>query len=549
MVFPILMMAAALASAAPQQPAAPVHQMAAADTRPATLIPGIQGVSFPISTRRDEAQKFFNQGLALVYAFNHDEAIRSFRRAAEIDPGSPMPYWGIALALGPNINRDIDPERETQAYDAVQHAVELAVRAPAKERAYVAALAKRYSNDPKADLKVLAVDYKDAMHQLTRTYPNDMHAATLYAESLMDLHPWALYTQDGSPTEGTNEIVEVLERVLEREPDHVGANHLYIHATEASLTPERALKSAKKLETLVPAAGHLVHMPAHTYMRTGNYSGAVAANERAAEVDRKYIADTSATGFYPAMYYNHNLDFLASAAMMAGQYNVALTAAKELTANVTPMLKDMPMLEPFGAKTMFVLIRFAKWNDVLALPKPAEDAAVLTTMYHFGRGVAHAALGAAAEAEKDREAFVAAKGKVAAGTLFNLNPAENVFAVAAGVLDARIAAARGDSDLSIAAWRRAVEAEDTITYNEPPDWFYPTRESLGAALFRAKRYEEADLVFREDLERNPNNGRSLWGRWQVLRASDGDVPATLVVRRRFQDAWSESDTTLKLDDF
>lgn len=547
--------AAAMAAAAPQapaaaqQPAAPTHDMAAMDARPATLIPGIQGVHFAISTRRDEAQKFFDQGLALVYAFNHEEAVRSFRRAAEIDPASPMPHWGIALALGPNINLDVDPARETAAYDAVQRAVALAARAPAKERAYVAALAKRYSNDPKADLKALAVDYKDAMRQLMRTYPNDMHAATLFAESLMDLHPWALYTADGTPTEGTNEIVEVLERVLEREPDHVGANHYYIHATEASLTPERALKSAKKLETLVPAAGHLVHMPAHTYMRTGNYTGAVAANAKAADVDRKYIAETGGGGLYPAMYFNHNLDFLASAAMMAGQYNEALRASRELTTNVLAMLPDMPMVEPFGAKTMFVQLRFAKWNDVLALPKPPENAAILTALFHFGRGVAQAELGAVADAEAERQAYTTAKTAVPADAMFNLNPATKILAVADHVLDARIAAARGDAEAAIAAWKLAVDAEDDIAYNEPPDWFYPTRESLGAALFRVRRFEEADLAFREDLERNPNNARSLWGRWQVLRASDGDVPGTLVVRRRFQDAWAEADTALKIEDF
>jgi len=549
MVFHILVMAAALAAAPPQQPGSTDHNGAAADSRPATLVPGIQGVHFPISTRREDAQKFFDQGLAFVYAFNHDEAVRSFRRAAELDPASPMPWWGVALALGPNINLDVDAAREKAAYEAVQKAVALAVRAPAKERAYVTALARRYSIDPKADLKALAVDYKDAMRQLERTYPNDTHASTLYAESLMDLHPWALYTADGTPTEGTNEIVEVLERVLEREPDHVGANHYYIHATEASLTPERSLKSAKKLETLVPAAGHLVHMPAHTYMRTGNYTGAVTANARAADVDRKYIADTHAGGFYPAMYFNHNLDFLASAAMMAGQYSEALKAARELTANVTPMLADMPMLEPFGGKTLFVLLRFARWNDVLALPQPAAESRILTALYHWGRGVAHGALGAAADAEKDRDAYLAARRAVPADTMFNLNPATNILAVADNVLDARIAAAKGETDASIAAWHKAVDAEDQISYNEPPDWFYPTRESLGAALVRAKRYEEADLAFREDLERNPGNGRSLWGRWQALRASDGDVPATLVMRRRWQDAWNDADTRLRIEDF
>ena len=547
MLFVVLTMTAAL-GAAPQQPPAGGHTMAA-DARPATLLPGIQGVTFPITTRREEAQKFFNQGMTLVYAFNHDEAVRSFRRAAEIDPGSPMPWWGIALAMGPNINLDIDLEREKAAYDAVQKAVELAVRAPAKERAYVAALAKRYSNDPKADLKALAVEYKDAMRQLTRTYPSDNHAATLYAEALMDLKPWALYTADGSPVEGTNEIVEVLEAVLARDPEHVGANHYYIHATEASLTPERAMKSAKKLETLVPAAGHLVHMPSHTYMRTGNYMAAAVANAKAAEVDRKYITETSATGFYPAMYYTHNLDFLASAAMMAGRYAEALKASREVLANVMPQVPAMTMLEPFGAKELFVQVRFAKWNEVLALQAPSADFKILTALHHWGRGVAHASLGHATDAEKERDAFAAARKTVTDGTLFNLNPAATIFDVAAGVLDARIAQAKGDTDAAIAAWRKAVEAEDRLVYNEPPDWFYPTRESLGGALLRAKRYEEADLIFRQDLERNPNNGRSLWGRWQALRAQDGDVPATLVVRRRWQDAWNDADIVLKVEEF
>jgi tetratricopeptide (TPR) repeat protein len=546
MVFTVLMMAAALAAAEPQQVP---HGAGPADTRPVTLVPGIQGVHFQISTRREDAQKFFDQGLAFVYAFNHDEAVRSFRKAAELDPASPMPYWGIALALGPNINLDVDADREKAAYEAIQHAVSLAARAPAKERAYVAALAKRYSNDPKPDLKALGNDYRDAMRQLTRTYPNDMHAATLYAESIMDLRPWALYSADGAPVEGTNELIEVLERVLEREPTHVGANHYYIHATEASLTPERAMKSAKRLETLVPAAGHLVHMPAHTYMRTGDYAGAVTANARAADVDRKYIAETHAGGFYPAMYYNHNLDFLASAAMMSGQSAEALKAAQELTANVLPMLADMPMLEPFGAKTMFVLLRFAKWKDVLAQPAPPENAKVLTAMYHFSRGMAQAALGAPTEAEKERDAFAAAVRTVPADTLYNLNPAPLVFDVAANALDGRIADAKGNLEQAMTSWKKAVEAEDKIAYNEPPDWFYPTRESLGGLLLRAKMWDAADLAFREDLERNPNNGRSLWGRWQAMRGSDGDIPATQVLRRRFNDAWGDADVQLRVEDY
>lgn len=546
MPFITLMLAAAMVLE-PQLPAA--SSTSSGDARPATLLAGIQGVHFPISTRREEAQKFFDQGLALVYASNQDEAIRSFRRAAEIDPGSPMPHWGIALAFGDTLGQPVDPSRAKAAYEAVQRATELAVRAPAKERAYVAALAKRYSADAKTESSALAVDYKDAMRQLSRTYPNDTHAATLYAASLMALHPNALWSAEGTPAEGTAELVEVLERVLEREPDHVGANHYYIHATESSLTPERGLKSAKKLETLVPGAGHLLHVPAHTYMRTGDYGAAVAVNARAAEVDRAYVAGLNATSPYAAMYATHNLDSLASAAMMAGEFNGALKAAQELSGRVTPILADLPALEPFAARVMFVLLRFAKWNDVLALPAPSSERRVLVALHHFGRGVAQAALGSVADAEKERDAFRTAKGAVPPTTQYGHNPAAKVLSVADAVLEARVVAAKSDAAASIPAWKQAVEAEDQISYSEPSDWFYPTRESLGGALIRAKRYDEADLAFREDLERNPNNGRSLWGRWQALRASDGDVPNTQVVRRRFQDAWAEADSALRLEDF
>src|SRR5262245_32764564 len=378
------------------------HDHADTRSRPVTLDPGLSAAHHAIQTTNPEAQKFFDQGLTLIYAFNHEEAVRSFQKASELDPGSPMPHWGIALALGPNINQDVDPEREKAAYEAAQRALGLTGRAHENERAYVAAIVTRYSNDPKADLKALAVRYRDAMRALVERYPDDLDAATLYAESLMDLHPWQLWSLSGAPTEGTLDIVRVLESVLARDANHVGANHYYIHATEASLTPERALDSARRLETLVPAAGHLVHMPAHTYMRTGNYAGAVKANALAADVDRKYISAAGPNGFYPTMYYNHNLDFLASAAMMTGQFARASQAADELVKNVTPLLTDMAMVEPFAAKKLFVLLRFAKWDDALKLPMPDAKAPVVMTLFHFGRGVAHAALGAVADAGRDR---------------------------------------------------------------------------------------------------------------------------------------------------
>ncbi len=537
-----LFMAAALAGAAQQ------HDHAAGDARDAALMPGMGDTHHVISTRNAEAQKFFDQGLTFVYAFNHDEAVRSFRKAAALDPASPMPHWGIALALGPNINLDVDPAREKAAYDAAQQALRLSRRAPVNERAYVQALVKRYSNNPKADLKALAVQYADAMRALAKAYPNDDDAATLFAESLMDLRPWQLW-MNGRPAEGTAEIVAVLERVLGRNPRHVGANHYYIHAIEASLSPERALASAKRLETLVPAAGHLVHMPAHIYMRTGNYAGALTANAVAAEVDRRYIEATSAGGFYPAMYYNHNLDFLASAAMMTGQYAVARKAADEVTQNAAGMMADMPMLEPFAAKTLYVLLRFARWDEVLALPKPDAKAQLLTALYHYGRGVAHSMKGQAADAEADRTEFQAAQRLVPADTAWNLNSAQTVLAVAGAALDARIATARNDIESAITAWQKANAAEDALSYNEPADWYYPTRESLGALYLKAERFPQARDVFREDLERNPDNPRSLLGLSLALAGSYPEDRNIFGLRGRFSTAWENADVQLNVTDY
>ena len=515
---------------------------------PATLMPGLGRLHHPIATKSTEAQRFFDQGLTLVYGFNHEAAARSFRRAAALDPASPMPHWGIALALGPNINLDVDPEREKAAYEEAQRAKALTAGAPPNERALADAIATRYSNDSSADLQALAVQYKDAMREVSRRFPDDLDAATLFAESLMDLHPWQLWSNDGTPTENTEEIVAVLESVLRRDPVHVGANHYYIHAVEASSTPERALASASRLQTLVPAAGHLVHMPAHIFMRTGDYAGAVAANARAAQVDRDYIRATKAEGVYPLMYHTHNVDFLASAAMMTGQFQEAIRAADELVTKATDALAEMPMIEPFAAKKLYVLLRFAKWNDAAALPQPDAKHAILSALSHFGRGVAHAALGRVADAERERAAYLEVRRAVPAGTPWNLNTAAAMFAVTDAVLDARMAWAKADKATAVETWKRAVAAEDTLNYDEPPDWYYPGRESLGAALYLSGRYEEAERVFREDLERTPRNGRSLFGLWQTLLAQK-KADAAAMVERQFTAAWSRADVRLRIEEF
>ena len=542
---PLMMLLLLFAWSATDAPQHDTH----APTAPAraTLMSGRGMLHHPIATKSREAQRFFDQGLTFVYGFNHDEAIRSFRRAAELDPASPMPHWGIALALGPNINLDVDPEREKAAYDEGQKALALAAKAPAAERAYVNALVTRDSNDPKADLKALAVEYMNAMRDLVRRYPNDLDAATLYAESLMNLHPWQLWAADGKPTEGTEVIVAVLESVLNRDRLHVGANHYYIHAVEASRTPDRALPSAKRLDTLVPAAGHLVHMPAHIYMRTGDYDAAVASNAKAADVDRKYIAATKAEGVYPLMYYNHNIDFLASAAMMSGQFAKARAAADQLVANVMPAVAAMPMIEPFGAKKMYVLLRFARWDDVLALPPQDAKLPLLNMLSHFGRAVAHAARGNAAEAERERTAYQEACKAVPPDSDWGYNKARDMLVVSDAVVDGWIARAKREDAAAIDAWKRAVAAEDKLKYDEPPDWFYPTRESLGAALLRAKQYREAEQVFRDDLSRNPRNGRSLFGLWQTLMLA-GNKTAAADAEKQFRTAWKTADVTLNLDD-
>jgi tetratricopeptide (TPR) repeat protein len=520
---------------------------AAPPEKPSVLLSGLGHLHHTIKTRNPEAQQFFDQGLTLVYGFNHDEAIRSFRRAAELDPDAVMPLWGIGYALGPNINLDVDPEREKAAFAATKKALNAAKDAPEDERAYVRALAKRYSDDPRADLKRLAADFADAMKELSDALPDDLDAATLYAESLMDLNPWKLWDNDGRPAEGTEEIVAVLERVLSRDPLHVGANHYYIHAVEASPRPERALPSAARLEKLVPGAGHLVHMPAHIYMRTGFYEAAAKSNAEAARADEAYIKAYDIQGVYPLMYYNHNLDFLAAAASMEGRYSEAKKAAVRSAANVAPAVKDMPMGEYLLSRPLEMDLRFAQWNAVLKVPEPAETLPTSRALWHFGRGVALAAKGDAAGAEKERQGFEEERSKVPEDAVWSLNASRGVLEVAKWSLDARIAAAKKNDQDAIAAWKQAVEAQDRLSYDEPPPWYYPVRESLGAALFRAGQKEEAEKVFRDDLARNPRNPRSLYGLWESLKAQKKTADAVWV-RRAFQEAWKNSETEVRMED-
>src|SRR5579862_5266118 len=366
-----------------------------------TLQTGLGNLHHPVSTKNTQAQQFFDQGLRLIYAFNHYEAERSFRRASELDPKLAIAYWGIAEAVGPNYNDPASEERFKQAYDAIQRASDLSADASPSEQAYIQAMAKRFPADPKADLRKAAEDYHDAMREVVKKYPDDLDAATLFAESGMNLHPWGLWHVDGTPEAGTEEIVATLESVIRRDPNRLGAIHYYIHATEASANPERALAGANRLAALAPSAGHIVHMPAHVYIRTGDYEAAVKTNEQAAAVDRAYIKATGVQGVYPVMYYSHNLHFIAMCAAMNGNYAEARKNADLLVANVGPHVKDVPPLEGFMTIPMAVDIRFHRWDDILAMKQPDPDMKITTVFWHFARGMAYAGKGKVDEAEAE----------------------------------------------------------------------------------------------------------------------------------------------------
>ena len=500
----------------------------------------------PIATTSREAQKFFDQGMTLLFGFNHPAAARSFQRAAELDPKAVMPHWGIAVVLGPNYNQDIDlvdPAQHEEAYEALERAISLSADAPARERAYVAALAKRYTTDPKADLRQLQVDYKDAMGDLLRAYPDDLDAATLYAESLMNLRPWRLWSPDGPPAEGTEEIVRVLEEVLRRDPEHIGANHYYIHAMEASPYPERALPSADRLIQLVPWAGHLVHMPAHIYIRTGDFERAARANELAAKADERFFRRTDDKGPYRAAYYTHNFQFLAFARAAQGNYGEAKRAADKLLAIVKPEVAQDHMMESLSLTPLLVQLRFHRWDEVLKAPAPDPKQLLLRAFWHYGRALAFVTSGKGNEAAEEQRAFEAVRKEVPAKAMPGNNTTDKVLGVAAAVLEARLA---NDPDTAITHWRRAVELEDALAYGEPPDWYYPVRESLGAALLRAGQAAEAEQVFREDLKRNRRNGRSLFGLMVSLKAQRRITESELV-SQEFARAWKQA-AALRIED-
>jgi tetratricopeptide (TPR) repeat protein len=517
--------------------------------KPVTLMTGLGDLHHPVSTKNAEAQQFFDQGLRLIYAFNHDEAARSFQKASELDPKLAMAYWGIAEAVGPNYNDPASEDRFKQAHGAIQKAGDLSNGAGDSERAYIAAMAKRFPADPKADLRKAAEDYRDAMREVVKNFPDDLDAATLFAESGMNLHPWGLWHPDGTPEAGTEEIVATLESVMKRDPNHLGAIHYYIHTVEASNSPERALAGANRLAALAPAAGHIVHMPAHVYIRTGDYALAVKTNQEAAEADRAYIKSSGVQGIYPMMYYSHNLHFIAMCSAMTGDYAEAKKAGDMLAVHVGPAVKDMPPLEGFMTIPMAVAVRFHKWDDILAMKAPDPKMKTAVGFWHFARGMALAGKGKTSEAEAEYKIVADAEKATPPDAIFNMpinNKTKDILKIAENVLGAQVALAKKDNAAAVGMLRDAVAMQDTLLYGEPPDWFFPVRESLGGVLLLSGDAKGAEQVFREDLAKNPRNPRSLFGLHRALKAQDRNSDAWFV-EREFRNAWQGGDE-LKVED-
>ncbi len=461
-----------------------------------------------------------------------------------------MAWWGVALAVGPNYNLPVDPEHEKIAVSAIEKAKSLDADAPQIEKDYVDAMAHRFSGDANPDYHQLGIDYSRDMRELSHKYPDDLDAATLFADSLMNLRPWKLWNADGTPAEGTGEIVATLEGVLRRDPHHMGAMHLYIHAVEASPNPERALPYAEQIAQLAPAAGHLVHMPAHIYERTGNFDGARAQNAAGAKADEDYAAATGAQGLYMMMYYSHNLHFGAISASMQGHCAEAKQFAGRLAENLRPALNDMPMVQPFVAMPLAISVRCKQWDDVLAAAEPAEQTPTLKAFWLYSRGIALTVRGKTSEASALEQQLAAIEKATSRDDLF-MPPVENhtwqIYHIADDVLAARIAAAKGDKPGAIELLRDAVAGQDKLLYDEPADWYYPVRESLGGMLLETGDLKGAELVFREDLERNPRNPRSLFGLAEDLARQHRDYEASWV-KQQLQSAWHGADVELKVED-
>jgi len=529
----------------------PSLYMGQADKPGAPVFTGLGAHHHPISTTNPQTQALFDQGVKLMFGFNHAEAIRSFREAARLDPSCAICWWGVAMALGSNINMPMPGDAVAPAWESLQKAEALSAAASPAERAWISALAKRYSPDPKADRAALDAAFAQAMGELSKAYPDDLDAATFYAEAMMDTQPWNYWEADGATPRGHGaEIVATLEHVLARAPDHPGALHLYIHAVEASTTPERAEAAADRLLVLMPQAGHIVHMPSHIYYRVGRYADAARVNELAAKVDEDYIATCRAQGFYPAGYYGHNIHFLWTSSEMQGRHAAAIDAARRLVKAVDAvnLAKQLPIAEVYVFTPVVTEVRFGRWDAVLAEPAPPKELSLDRAIWTYAQGFAHANTGKLRAASGDRRRLRALTkadySKIEAMGV----PASAMARLSLALLEGEIARKRGDLDGAIARFREAAAMEHALPYTEPPYWHQPVSHLLGAALVDAKRPAEAEAVYRESLKTYRQDGWALFGLRQALSAQ-GKTDDAAAIQRTFDDQWRAADVTLTASRF
>ena len=531
---------------------AQLHDPRALEADPATadhaIAPRLGGLGvhhLGVTTAVPESQYFFDQGLRLTYGFNHSEALRAFKEAIRLDPDNAMAYWGWALVLGPNLNLPMIPEVNAQAYAAAQIAASLKDKVSTREQAYIDAIVQRYSDDPDADRSALDQAYADAMGALAAAYPGDTDAATLYAAALMNLAPWDYWQPDGTPYDRTRVLLGELERALRLNPDHPGALHYYIHAVEA-VEPRRAEPAADRLLELAPGAGHLVHMPAHIYMRIGRYADSYAANYLASLADEGYIAQCRAQGIYPLGYYPHNLHFLVWSGLFLGRSDAALSAARKVAAQTEagPAAFAWGFGETFLSQPLYVMVRFGLWDEILASPAPDEKALFATGIWHYARTLAYLGTGQKRRAARERRALERIRESNAFADYQESFPgAADLLTIAHEVVSGETDRADGRMSEALAHFERATRLEDAMPYTEPPDWYFPVRHYLGAALLEAGYGNEAEVIYWEDLRKNPDNGFSLLGLVQSLEMQDRADEAQ-VYRDKFESAWQQADVVL-----
>ena len=517
----------------------------------APLLKGLGEHKHKISSDINGVQRYFNQGLILSFAFNHAEAIRSFIGSQRLDPECAMCFWGEALALGPNINVNSDgkvimsPENRIQAYKAINKGLKLSKKSPEKEQDYIKALSVRYDGNPKTNRVDLDIAYAKSMEELSKKYPDDNDAASLYAEALMNTMPWDYWADNGNPRPDTVKVIESLERVLKNDPNHPLAIHLYIHAVEASSNPSRAEKYADKLADLVPGAGHLVHMPAHIYWRVGRYNDASIANINAAKVDEDYIAQCNSQGLYPAMYYPHNIHFLWAASTMEGRSELSINSALKVSNYIKDeQIRQIPLIEFFQTLPLLSYIRFAKWEEILSYKKPNEDFKFSLGIYHYARSIAFSSIGNFNKAKNEQKKILVNNQSDEIKVLIKAGqPSDKLLEISNYLALGQIELNKENFSSAIEYFRNAVKIQDQLPYREPEFWYYPTRQTLGHALLLNKNFNEAVKVFNKDLKQYPKNGWSYYGLYMAYDGLDNKIMSDKAIDK-FDKIWQFSDIKL-----